>query len=50
MFRHPVFGEPDVWVSQPTQPFFFPAVRAGTPELQKRISEAVRASMPKGFS
>lgn len=26
-FRHPVFGR-DVWVSQPTRPYAFPAVRA----------------------
>jgi hypothetical protein len=49
-FRHPVFGDMDTWVTQDTRPFFFPAVRAGRPELSKRISEAVRASLPKGFS
>lgn len=49
-FRHPVFGDMDDWVSQPTRPFFFPAIKAGRPELQKRISAAVRASLPKGFS
>ena len=49
-FRHPVFGDTDTWVSQPTHPFFFPAIKAGRPELQKRISAAVRASLPKEFS
>jgi hypothetical protein len=46
-FRHPVFGDTDVWVTQPTHPFFFPAIKTGRPELQKRISEAVRASLRK---
>lgn len=44
-FRHPVFGDPDVWVSQATRPFFFPAVAAGRPELNKGISNAVKASL-----
>lgn len=44
-FRHPVFGDTDVWVSQPTRPFFFPAVRAGREQLKKHISDAVRASI-----
>lgn len=44
-FRHPVFGNRDVWVTQPTRPFFFPAVKAGRAELRRHISDAVRASL-----
>lgn len=44
-FRHPVFGNRDVWVSQATRPFFFPAVKAGQAQLRRHISEAVRASL-----
>lgn len=46
-FRHPVFGNRDVWVTQPTRPFFFPAVKAGRPQLRKNVSDAVRASLRK---
>ena len=46
-FRHPLFGNTEVWVDQNTRPFFFPAIKAGRPELRKRISEAVRASLGK---
>jgi len=46
-FRHPVFGDTETWVSQPTHPFFFPAIKTGRPELRKRISEAVSASLRK---
>lgn len=44
-FRHPVFGDRDVWVSQPTRPFFFPAVSAGRDQLKKNISDAIRSSI-----
>lgn len=44
-FRHPVFGDRTTWVSQPTQPFFFPAIKAGGDQLRRHISEAVRASL-----
>lgn len=44
-FRHPVFGDRDVWVSQPTRPFFFPAVRAKRNDVRNRIAEAVRSSI-----
>lgn len=46
-FRHPVFGNRDRWVSQATRPFFFPAVKAGRPQLQKNIADAVQASLRK---
>lgn len=45
-FRHPVYGT-DTWVSQPTRPFFFPAVFAGREQTKNKISEAVSASLRK---
>lgn len=44
-FRHPVFGDRDVWVTQATRPFFFPAVQAGRSEIKRGISAAVKASL-----
>lgn len=41
-FRHPVFGDTDRWVSQPTRPFFFPALQAGRPAVRRNILTAVR--------
>lgn len=38
--RHPVFGG-DVWVEQPTRPFFLRAVRQAEPKLVKDIQEAI---------
>jgi hypothetical protein len=46
-FRHPVFGNRDVWVSQASRPYFFPAVRAGRDQLRRNITDAVRASLRK---
>lgn len=47
-FRHPVFGDKEVWVSQPTQPFFFPAIQAGRAGMRRKIAAAVAASLPGG--
>lgn len=46
-FRHPVFGDRDVWVSQPTRPFFFPALEANRDQVKKNISAAVQAALRK---
>lgn len=43
-FRHPVFGDSDVWVAQPTHPFLFPAVRQKRPEAMTLIASAVRTA------
>jgi hypothetical protein len=48
-FRHPVFPVGDdrgqwTWVSQPTHPFFFPAVKAKRPEAMALIANAVRSA------
>lgn len=44
-FRHPVFGDRDDWVNQPTRPFFFPAVQEGAAEVRDGIADAVRKSL-----
>jgi hypothetical protein len=43
-FRHPVFGR-DVWVTQATRPFFFPALKAGRAQIKDNIRGAVVASL-----
>jgi hypothetical protein len=43
-FRHPAFGNREVWVTQRTRPFFFPAVAAGHERLRSRIEKAVEAA------
>ena len=47
-FRHPVYGNRDVWVSQTAHPFFFPAVKANRERVRTLVEDAVRASVPKG--
>jgi hypothetical protein len=44
-FRHPVFGDRQTWVSQPTRPYFYPALVAGRPAMERNITDAVRASL-----
>lgn len=50
-FRHPVFGNREVWVSQPTRPFLEPAVRDNQQEAADAASEAVEkaAKRAAGF-
>lgn len=45
LFRHPVFGDQEVWATQETRPFFFPALKAGRPKLHSHIRTAVQASL-----
>jgi hypothetical protein len=40
-FRHPVFGNREVWVSQRARPFLEPALEAKGDEAGRRITEAV---------
>ena len=40
-FRHPVFGNRDVWVTQQAHPFFRDAVRAGLPAAKVAAVEAL---------
>lgn len=47
-FRHPVFGDRDIWVSQAAHPFFFRTVKAGREQVVSLVADAVRASFPTG--
>jgi len=40
-FRHPVFGNYDVWVSQPAHPFLRPALEETLPEVELFVVQAV---------
>jgi HK97 gp10 family phage protein len=40
-FRHPVFGNTDVWVSQKARPFLAPAAEAKAEEVTEAFAEAV---------
>jgi hypothetical protein len=44
-FRHPVFGNYDVWVEQATRPYLMPAGRAQGPTTVKLAREALRAAV-----
>ncbi len=49
-FRHPVFGNEDVWVSQPTRPYLWPAVRGRAADLRRGVEQAVEdAARAAGF-
>lgn len=40
-WRHPVFGNGEAWVSQPSHPFVAPAVHKHLPEVQASVIAAV---------
>ena len=40
-FRHPVFGDREVWVTQKDRPFLAPAAEAGMPRATEEIARAV---------
>ncbi len=46
-FRHPLFGDTDVWVDQERRPFLMPAVRAHwhdvEPAIRKVVEDAARS-------
>lgn len=49
-FRHPVFGNREVWVSQKTRPFMWPAVRGRAADLRRGVEKAVEdAAREAGF-
>ena len=48
-FRHPVYGNRDVWVEQQAHPFFFPTVKRHRERVRSLVEDAVRASFPKGI-
>lgn len=41
-WRHPVFGNRDIWVSQKGRPTFYPTVRPFTEQIRRRIDQTVR--------
>ncbi len=40
-FRHPVYGNLNVWVPQPAHPFLTPAGEESAPLVQERVEKAV---------
>lgn len=40
-FRHPVFGNREVWVNQQAHPFLRPALQAQSANLAKKIDAAI---------
>lgn len=40
-FRHPVFGNKDVWVTQPTHPYLAPALQAKTDAVIAGVLDAL---------
>jgi hypothetical protein len=49
-FRHPVYGNRDVWVSQMARPFIFPAVAAHAEDVDKAIGEVIdKVARAHGF-
>lgn len=40
-FRHPVFGDRDVWRAQRARPYLLPAVRAHRDQVRKAITDVV---------
>lgn len=49
-FRHPVFGNREIWVSQRARPFLEPALEAKGNEAGRRITDAVdEATRDAGF-
>lgn len=49
-FRHPVFGNTERWVSQPTRPFLWPAARGRTADMRSGVEQAAEdAARACGF-
>ena len=41
-WRHPVFGRPNVWVNQESQPFFYPPIRRHLPQIEAEVMAVAR--------
>lgn len=41
-WRHPVFGNRNVWVRQTGSPWFYPTLRAQTPAFRRAVEQAMR--------
>ena len=49
-FRHPVFGNREVWVSQNTRPYLWPAVRGRARDMRAAVEQAFEdAARESGF-
>lgn len=49
-FRHPVFGNTERWVSQPTRPFLWPAARGRAADMRRAVEQTVEdAARACGF-
>jgi hypothetical protein len=46
-WRHPVFGNRNVWVPQTGSPWFYPTLRAHTPAFRQAIVQAIRDTLDK---
>lgn len=46
-FRHPVYGNYDIWVTQGTRSFFFPAVRTHRKATREAVERAVYEALPR---
>jgi hypothetical protein len=40
-WRHPVFGNRDVWVNQPSQPYFYNVLRAAGPASRRAVNRVL---------
>lgn len=50
LFRHPVFGDRETWVSQPTRHFMVPAARTGREDVLRELDAALtRAARATGW-
>lgn len=43
-FRHPLFGNTDIWVEQQQRPFLFPARRQHEHEVVKGVQDAINSA------
>lgn len=46
-FRHPVYGNRDVWVPQAARPFLFPAARQHAAEVERTVNESVTEALSR---
>lgn len=46
-FRHPVFGDTDVWVAQRARPFLFPAARDHRADIESAVNAAVTEALKR---
>lgn len=46
MFRHPVYGNREVWVGQSTRPFFRPAIEATREDFVDAMTAALLRTLP----